>query len=417
MEINLSEPNRNGTMTRRRFLVAFGISAVGGLMGLRHWFKENGPAALLSSFLLKDIEDEVPVEFLNESEDANPFFENPDQLLLRSFQRYNQLNNEDPTQYRPLTFNKRKNYISTEDVLKRYKGFTLEEIVDDIASGRYSVASIALSPQRDTYMVGQSTGGEILYFSRVAVEDVIELIKIDPGSGFINRAISKNFGIDRDKFYSTHTLEKGFSEDERQKIQESVVNELTDALNYFKAERAKSGTPLDLSEALVYFLKLNEGDIYTGLWDSVMFFKLLARNNLNTLDLDPTFDQSILLAELFKDPFSLRNSFNWLAHKYEEKGITKTHLLAQPRDDPSSAGFKNYLIVNRAGGYYHGLNILTWAAVCMDPLLVGAVTLAYSSWNEGNLTPVAEHGSIKIESDLIVALKSPEIRRVVSIFV
>lgn len=422
MEITQSEQRPGKHISRRDFLKVVGASAAGGWLALKHWINENGPASLLSGFLLGGVQNETPTEFLNEKEDPNPSFENPDRLLEKSFQLYNGLRKKDPSQYPLLSYTKRKNYISAEDILERYKTFTPQEIVEDIASKQFSIASKTLRPGGDIYKIDQSTGGEILVFSGSPIQGVNDLIKIDPGSGFINRAISRNFNVDRVGFYSSHNPEKSFSEDWVQIVQESVVKDLTDAMNYFKSERAKSNTELDLSEALIYFYKLNQGDIYAGLWDSVMFFKLFARNNLNSLNFDPTFDQSIALAELFIDPFSPRNSFNWLAHKYQEKGITEEDLLDQPKKDSYSAGFKNaaikdWLLVNRAGGIYHGLNILTWAATCMDSSVVEIVTTAYSSWKVDDMTSIDEHGKIKIESDLIVAMKSPEIRQVVDRYV
>lgn len=408
-------------ISRREFLKSAGLLMVGGWFALKQWTNENGPAALLSSFLTRGLKENTPSEFMNEKEDPNPSFENPDQLLARSFQLYNQLKEKSPSLYPTLMFNKRKNYISTEDVLKRYRELSSEDIANtpdaDLIPKNFTTALMSLSSTDAVTGADQSSGGAILSFSAGGVDDIHGLLAIDPGSGFINRAISRNFDINRDKFYASHLLEKGFSEDEAQKIEKSVISELTDTLNYFRTEREKRNTPLDLSEALTYFLKLNQGDVYAGLWDSVVFFKLVVRNNLDTLQANATLEQSMLLGEMFKDSFSPRDSLNWLAKKYKERGIAETHPLAGV-GFLESQEFKDYMIVNRSGGIYHGLNIMTWAAVCMDPLLVEAVTAAYYSGPKGiGMDFISEHGPLKIESDLLVAMKSFEIRQVVDRYV
>lgn len=408
-------------ISRREFLKIAGVTLTGGWLALRRWIDENGPASLLSSFLTRDLNRDTPPEFINENEDPNPFFENPDQLLKRSFQLYKQLKEKDPSQYPPLIFSKRKNYISTEDVLRRYKELSIEEIADtqgiDILGERFVIALKSLSPTDPEKGVDQSMGGDILNFSAGGIDNIDIFLQLDPGSGFINRAIKRIFNTDRDTFYANHPLEKGFSEDEAQKIQTSVVSDLADAVDYFKTEQDKSSEPLDFAKALVYFYTINQGDIYAGLWDSVVFFKLLVRNNLDTLQANSTHEQSMLLGKMFKDPFSPRNSLNWLATQYQLKDIGRTHPLAGV-GFLESQQFKDFMIVNRSGGIYHGLNILTWAAVCMDPLLVEAVTAAYYSGSKGiGMDFVSEHGPLKIESDLIVAMRSPEVRQIVDAYV
>lgn len=419
METTQSEPTQK-KITRREFLKIAGLSAAGGWLVLQRWVSENGPASLISSFLTRDLKADTPSEFLNEREDPNPFFENSDQLLERSFKLYNKLRENDPSRCPQLTLTRRKNYIRSKDVLQRYRELSPKDIADtpdiDILGERLVIAVKSLSP---TFGEGadQSTGGDILSFSAGGIDNIHVFLQTDPGSGFINRAINKNFGISRDEFYAKHPLENGFSEDVAQKMHTSVVEDLASAMNHFKMEHEKSNQPIDFAEVLTYFYATNQGDIYSGLWDSVVFFKLFVRNNLTTLQPEATYNQSMLLGEMFKDTFSPRNSLNWLARKYRDKGIDGDHPLAGS-GFMESQHFKDFMVVNRSGGLYHGLNILTWAAVCMDPLLVEAVTAAYFSGPKGiSIDNVTEHGPLKIQSDLIVAMKSPEIRRAVDRYV
>lgn len=413
------QPYTRKKLSRRGFLNLLpktGAVVAGGALALRRWVDENGPAALLSDFLWNGGRSETPAEFLNEKEDPNPSFENPDRMLERSFQRYNALGKEDPSGYPTLSFKKRENYIGVQDVYERYIALSPKDIAGtpykDVLGKNFVIALKILSPD-GFERSNQSRGGDIIAFSLVGIDNTHALVALDPGSGFINRAIDKNFQTGRDKFYIDHPPSKGLSEEESEKMRISITEDLARALNYFKAEYAKSNEPIDLAEALIYFYKINQGDIYAGLWDSVMFFKLFVRNNLNTLLPESTLEQAMLLGKMFRDPFSPRNSLNWLVQKYQEKDINSSHPLAASSFS-SSQQFKDFMLINRSG-IYHGLNILTWAAVCMDPLLVEAVTTAYYGGRVGaiDLDNISEHGELKIKSDLIVAMKAPEIRQVV----
>lgn len=415
METTQTESRPKRGLSRRDFLRLAGASAAGGWVALRHWINENGPAALLSGVLLKKVEEDIPAEFLNEKQDPNPFFENPEHLLEKSFQQYNRWRSDNPNKYPQLVFSKRKNYISATDVMKRYKelenGDTDNVTSEDIVLKTLTRALKSLTPTKTGGEFGQISGGETMIFSAFSIDGINDLLAKDPGSGFIARAIKKTLGVDRETFYRTHN---GFSHEESEQISVAMVSELSDALNHFKNKRKESDGPLDLAHGLAYFYSLNEGDLYAGLWDSVVFFKLLVRNDLETLNLNPTFDRSVLLGELFKDPFSPRNSLNWLGKKYIEKGIGASHALSEVG---GSNLFKDFMIINRSGGIYHGLNIMTWASVCADPVIVQASIPVYYSGEPSGNDFVTEHGKLKIEADLIVAEKAPEIRQVVDRYV
>lgn len=414
MEVGIpqDEAIKRRTMSRREFLKLAGMFVGGGLFEL--WRRRNGPAAILSSLVLMDVNVEVPPEFKHEEVTSNPFFENPDQLLKRSLQIYKSLQTATPNQYPNLTCRIRKNYISTTDVVQRYIKLSKEDAGETTDDELLSVALKSLSPTFKSKL-DQSQGGETLGFSASGIHNAEELLVMDPGSGFVTRAIKEEFGVSREVFYLDHStqVQEGFFPSKvSEPIGKRVTLELKNILRHFKNERQKSQIPLDLASGLAYFYGLNKGDFYTGLWDAVMFFKLLVRNNLESLVASPEYDKSILLGELFKDPFSPKNSLNWLAEKYREKGIGLDNLLLRA-GGWSNVDYKDYMIINRSGGIYHGLNIVAWAAFCMDPVLVQvAVPMYYGGEQVIGTDFITEHGKIKIESDVSISMRAPEIKRV-----
>ena len=188
---------------------------------------------------------------------------------------------------------------------------------------------------------------------------------------------------------------------------------LQKSLKYLEEKREAKGEPISVSEALAYFLYENKGDLKESMWDTTLLLKVLARNDVDTLFSNNTFDKAEKLAYLFKDEFSPKISHNWLMEQFSKGIIPKDSPLYQSGAMENESG-KNFMPINKDGTYYHVMNILTWSATCMDPWVVKSlVTAYYNEQNFGGIDHRTEHGIDKVQADIEAAQSADRIKRLI----
>ena len=96
----------------------------------------------------------------------------------------------------------------------------------------------------------------------------------------------------------------------------------------------------------------------------------------------------------------------------ERLTLIELNRLSFPLDGNSQVNFQ---LINKSGTYYHGLNLMTWAAVCMSPRIAKIITLAYYNTNIlCGMDNKHEHGREKLESDMLVVKNANQIKEVVN---
>lgn len=225
-----------------------------------------------------------------------------------------------------------------------------------------------LPPLHHAFFVPQTSDlkGEytrIIKCSELDITSPEDLINRDPGSGIVQ------------KIRNTEDINKRFYE------------EFQSALAYVQEPDKRVST----SKVLAYFLFQNKGNIYQSMWDTVIFLKVMVRNNYQTLAYNASREKAELISRTFNDEFSKEIPFTWLV----DSGFT-------PENDGNPLHY-DFLPVNRVGGPYHSWNIMTWA-LCVEPHLVPKVVEYFYTSNEE--MKLQGSGRIKVESDMTVAENS-----------
>ena len=278
-----------------------------------------------------------------------------------------------------------------------------------------------IMPRNNDESVNNADIPEILRFSEISQNGIADYIFHNPGSKILIEAqeyICKKYSWTRKQLMSSiikldTRLPEVKSED--WDVATKIVSfRLKDAIHYFEERREIVGAPLSTSEIIAYFLYQNKGDLKQSMWDSTLLLKVLARNDIDTLVSSNTFDKAEQLGYLFKDEFSPQISHNWLTEKFKQGLIPKESQLYLAGDGDNQSG-KNFMPINKAGTYYHVMNLFTWAATCMDPWVVKSILAAYYNGQKiGGFDVRNEHGADKVLADTKAAQASDNIQRVVN---
>lgn len=394
---------------RRRFLkaiiyTAFGIKIPGIALNLA---LEVTPKAMDTI---------VPDEFRGvELPKKNEYFRPADVILQESFDIYNNWrrdNNDLPS----ISFTKRDNYLDTRNLVLRFRHLFGEK--DNPLEEKFYFRLAAVFFGSGVEEITQlQIDGEIYTFSAVSIDSTRQLLQLDPGSGIVSPVI--DYLIDK-KSCSREELYRQLFDDlvddeDLQASTEKISGALLRAKEFFITERAKKTEPLSCSIIIAYFLSQNNGDLYKSMWDSTLFLKMLVRNDLTSIKTEVNYDQAVEIAYLFKDEFSPHMSHNWLIEQFQSHVIAPDSplYLSGPND---AQELKDFMPINKDGTYYHCLNLMTWAAVSMDPFIVRSVVLAYYNEKIGGFNYQLEHGQEKVEADISTAQSARNIQRIVRHF-
>lgn len=411
----MAEPTNEKRMTRRDFLLRGGF-VLGALFGLDKLGSVVIDEALKST--TGDMKTLVPQEFLyTELPTKNEYYRPPEEILRDAFYQYSVRRGQDHA-LPPLFFQKGENYldlVSLGEKLPRALVTDPNNPKANTITGRLYKVLYGIDKESD---IADQVNGDNYAFSSFSIDGVQQLLVYDPGSGIVSPIVERlcrKFRYTREEFYTN--LSAGIiPQSDMQEATDTISRALLDATVYFGSCREKLSSPLSISSAIEYFLEKNKGDIYASLWDTTLYFKLFVRNDMTSLRTKVTFDQAKELAFLFRDEFSPALSLNWLMEAFEKKRIPiSSELMGSGAYD--SVFYKDFMPINRDGGYYHALNIMTWAAVCMDPALVKDTVLAY--YNQENLGAAdykPEHGPEKVNADILVAIHAQAIHDQVTLY-
>lgn len=395
------------SINRRDFLKLVGL-------GLAAWKTPPFLVELGLNNTTNDMELPIPREFAEipiPQENLN--LKSGADVLSDAFLIYREWNKHSSS--RPIHFEQRKNYLNMENLIKKFpKIFEYHDDYNTIADLLYK----ALLTSSNEKAADEALEGNSFLFSAASIDGPNDVLKLDPGSGIVDRTfdvLKKEFGYSKKELldFAINVDGKKMPNEILGRTVELVSTELSKAKEWVLQTREKLGEPISTSYLIAYFLEQNDGDLYRSMWDTTLFLKMLCRNSFDTLLASNTYEESELTGYLFKDEFSPRISLNWLIEKFKELKIPKESPLYLSKDMDNTDG-KNFMPINKAGTLYHAMNLITWAATCMDSVFVEGMVLAY--YNEekiGGINRKVEHGADKVQADLLVAKNARAIKRVV----
>lgn len=370
------------------------------------------------SFASKGMELQVPTEFKDiQIPERNKDYRKPEDIILEGLDLYESLSQKE--RLPRVHFEKGKEYLDFVVLSKKFPRLFEGEKYEDVDGFGYRLYGMIMKRDKEEAVKNADTP-DIESFSAFSQNGVVDYIYHNPGSKIINQAqeyICKKYGWTRSQLISSVIrYDKNLPEVEAKDWDAAtkiVANRLRDALEYLEERRESNGEPLSVSEAIAYFLYQNSGDLKESMWDTTFLLKVLARNDVDTLFSNNTFDKAETLAYLFKDEFSPRISHNWLTEQYASGVVPRESPLYLPGAMEYESG-KNFMPINKSGTYYHAMNIMTWAATCMDPWVVKSIVAGYYSEQKfGGLDHRTEHGIDKVQADVEVAQSADRIKRTV----
>lgn len=366
----------------------------------------------------KGMELQVPPEFEGiQIPERNENFRQPENIILEGMDLYDEWRRKE--RLPKVHFEKGKEYLDFISLAKKFPRLFEDEKYEDMEGFDYRLYGMIMERDEEE-TVNNADVPEIQGFSAFSQNGIADHIFHNPGSKIITQAqeyVCKKYGWTRSQLISSIIrYDKNLPEvnaedwDAATKI---ASDRLKDALKYLEEKRDLNGEPLSVSEALAYFLYQNEGDLKESMWDTTLLLKVLARNDVDTLFSNNTFDKAEKLAHLFKDEFSPQISHNWLIDQFKDTKIPIDSPLRRS-DDGRSIDEKNFMPINKDGTYYHVMNILTWAATCMDPWVVKSlVTAYYNEQNFGGLDHRTEHGVDKVQADIKATQSADRVKRMI----
>jgi len=246
-------------------------------------------------------------------------------------------------------------------------------------------------------------------FTGSQLRNASEISSEDPGTGLMRQVreeYRKVSGTEFDAFLADTELSK----EEYLKVE--CLNWFKGAGTFVEREVAKSGRQ-STSLLFAYFLYRNKGNLMESLWDTTLWLKIAARNDLETLNFYPKRAGAQLLTRLFKDEFSLKISANWVEDNTQLDDALLNDIGVQV-----GMQYKDFMPINRVGGLYHAWNIIALAG-SMSPLLIKPVVRGISnvSFDKNPTGPNGEYydkrllstaGREKIMADLKVVSHADE---------
>jgi len=333
--------------------------------------------------LVQTTETEIPEQLKNiQIPERNEFLRKPEDIISKGIMSYNKSCNalQLPAPY----YRKPDHYLDILDIVSKINAPHTDDYDEE------QLRRIAFQLESILYNTDEP-GAKYLHFGSHDILNVSELVKIDSGSGIVQRGQQTVTKIIEKCDISEITDEKKI-----EYLTRAISEEIKNTINLF--ENKKEERPFSTSALLEHYLERNRGDIQKSLWDVTLFFKLLSRNDIDTLEYNPTREGAEKLSSLFIDEFSTRFPLSWLLeHVPTDSHLNNSDMLYNMEN-------KDFQPVNKAGIFYHAWNIMAWSG-CMSPLIVELVTRGYYSngFLEGFQYIRESNGPDKIEADLRVA--------------
>jgi len=405
----------SGVLSRRDFLRLAGLGL--GVLAIPPQLLDTGLDISLS-MASRGMELQIPPEFTDiKIPERNENYRPPENIVLDALDQYEIWRRKD--RLPRAHFIKGKEYLDLVSLAEKFPRLFEDEKYTDLEGLNYRLYGMMMArDEKET--VDTADVPEVQGFSAFSQNGIVDHIFYNPGSRIITQAegfVCQKYGWTRKQLISSIIrFDKKLPQvkPEDWDIATKIVSSrLQNALVYFEGERGKVGEPLSTSQVIAYFLYQNEGDFKESMWDTTLFLKVLARNDIDTLFINSSQGNAERLAYLFKDEFSPIISHNWLMEQFSTGLIPKESVLYLSKDTDNEAG-KNFMPINKDGTYYHVMNIMTWAAVCMDPWVVKSMVAAY--YNEqhlGSFDHRTEHGIDKVRADIEAAKAADRIKRVI----
>ena len=357
--------NERMGVTRRDFLKLGGGLLLGDLVGKLIGHKElvfglTDPDRIIS---------EVPPQL--ESMDippVNEYWRRPDLILQESFDQYEKWRIDDPT-LPEIIYHPPANFLDIP---------SLTTLLTQSISPRSLVDVNLLYGQiRDAIELNDEPYSNFSNASGGGFERVNQLIYNDPGCGLVSR-IRSQFEARYGKGFELCDMARigRLDEDQLEFIKEVVHIWDQDAKAYVsKIREGNSGKPISSNVMFSYFLYVNQGDVMHAVWDTSNWFELQARNDIPELTYSPNQEKARYLANNFIDEFTTTgNTINWLNEVVEDADPE----LWEAKTD-KLMNFKDFLLINRVGGFYHWWNIIALSG-CMSPPLVKRMIASYTRY-------------------------------------
>lgn len=401
--------------SRRDFLKLAGVGF--GVLTIPPWLLDKGLDIGLTA-TAKGMELQIPPEFVDvKIPERNENYREPENILLDAFDQYESWRRKNNLPR--VHYEKGKEYLSFASLAEKFPRLFEKQEDEELNGWDYRLYGLIMaSTEEET--VNTADVPEIHGFSAFSQNGIVDHIFHNPGSKIITEAekyVLEKYGWDRKQLISSIIrYDKNLPEvkPEDWDVATKIASKrLKDALSWFEQIREERGEPLSVSEVIAYFLYQNEGDLKTSMWDSTLLLKVLARNDVETLFSNNTMEKAEKLGYLFKDEFSPRISHNWLMEQFAQGVVPKESVLYLGGAMDNEPG-KNFMPINKDGTYYHVMNLITWAAVAMEPWVVKSmVTAYYNEQNFGGIDHRTEHGIDKVNADIKASQSADRIKRVV----
>jgi len=411
-EVVENSERKSNKLPRRTFLKLGGLGLLAGLL----------PDFLLNISLdttTTDMALNVPEELRSLIiPDRNENYRMPDAILIEALDIYDR---DRRTNKMPRAFLEYGDeYLDSISLAKRLPKAFDDELYKDFDGLDYRLYGLLLNHSIEESIANADRPG-IFAFSAFSQNGIGQYIQYNPGSGMLYMAeeyVCYKYGMDRKQMFQAMLDPKNSSteitEEDYVAMTGIVAQQVKDAYKYFERRREELNAPLPISECIAYFLKTNNGDFKRAMWDSTLFLKMLARTDFETLYSSNTFENAKRTIHLFLDEFSPQISSNWLMDQFDQGLVSDESSLYKESAFDYVEG-KNFMPINKAGTYYHCMNILTWAATCMDPSIVKSIVFAYYNQHKvGGMDHRHEHGVDKVNADLQVAESAGRIQRTVT---
>src|SRR3989344_225855 len=297
-----SQKSETIRLSHRRFLQLIGGTGVAiGLL--------SAPDISLD-FILSNTPESLAVDIPNEFKDIemparNEYFRSSEAILREGFDIYNIWRKN--TSLAPITFKPRDNYLTTVKFLIKFKDAVTYDDEGSVSLDLNKVFFRSAGTSNETEL----TKDDVFGFSAFDMDGVRDVLAMDQGAGIVSPVME---GIKTISDFNNIDLNTA---------QAHISQSLLQAKAYFESQRGRTGEPLSPSIAIAYFLQRNNGDLYKSMWDTTLFFKMFARNDLLTLKRRSQYDQAEELGYLFKDEFSPHISHNWLIDKFKSGIVSK----------------------------------------------------------------------------------------------
>ncbi len=407
--IHLENKKKTKGITRRDFIKLAGI-------GLAALFGPDLAYDTALQTVTEGMEFKIPPEFEGKKiPERNENFRSPDGILLEAIDIYDEFRRKERL---PRTFTTQgPEYLSLKTIAEKFPRLFDDEQYEDYEGLHYRLYGMIMDHDIEEEIKNADTP-EIHSFSAFSQNGIIDHIWHNPGSAILYQAeeyIRQKYGWTRGQMIASMarhdtTLPEVKPED-WETASKIVASRMNDAINYLEEIRNNRGGPISVSESIAYFLYQNKGDLKKSLWDTTLLLKMIARNDIDTQYSNNTYEKAERVGNLFMDEFSPKISHNWLIEQFKEIPEESGLRLAGAWENEQ---YKNFMPINKAGTYYHVMNIITWAATCMDPWVVKSmVTAYYHEHRLGSIDHRLEHGIDKVQADVEAAQSADRIQRVV----